>query len=93
MCTVAPLLPSRERERVFHGTAGPRGVRTHACRVHTRVNAQMFLEQGCSQERRAIPAGNVFGDRNLGAAAPLFPRACAEVSGECVRHNRVTRKQ
>ncbi len=30
-----------------------------------------------SHEQWAIPAGSVFGDRNLGAAAPLFPGTLA----------------
>ena len=33
-------------------------------------------------EQLAIPGGNVSGGRNPGAADPLFPRVCAEVSGE-----------
>src|SRR5271169_4895433 len=36
-------------------------------------------------ERWAIPGGNVLGGRKLGAAAPLFPGGCAELSGECER--------
>src|SRR5271163_646384 len=36
-------------------------------------------------ERWAIPGGNVLGGRKLGAAAPLFPRGCDELSGECER--------
>jgi len=44
-------------------------------------------------EQRTVPVGNVSSGRNFGAAAPVFPRACAEVSGEsrpsgheCPRH-------
>jgi hypothetical protein len=31
------------------GDEDARGARTHACRVHTRVNARMFSEHLCSQ--------------------------------------------
>jgi hypothetical protein len=80
------------------GDEDARGARTLACRVHTPVNARMFSEQRSSQERRAIPDGNVFGGRKLAFTPPwrsVFPRNCLfrfafaihsclrKLSGEC----------
>jgi hypothetical protein len=64
----------------------PCGARTLACCIDTHVDVRR-------DEQRTVPVGNVSSGRNFGAAAPVFPRACAEVSGEsrrstqeCVRH-------
>ena len=55
----------------------------------------MSMFPGAEMSNGRSRGGNVSSGRNFGAAAPVFPRACAEVSGEsrrstheCVRHKR-----
>jgi hypothetical protein len=49
-------LPNRDREGFpwvcwpTKGHEDARSARTHACRVHTHVNARIFSEHVCSQE-------------------------------------------
>src|ERR1035438_4663943 len=83
--------------QIINSTQPACGARTHACRVRTLANT---TEPKRSQERRAIPAGNVFRGRKLAFPPPwrsVFPRnrlfrfafavhpCLRELSGECER--------
>ncbi len=91
--------PLKTPVQIIDSTGHARSARTHACRVRTLANT-LATEPKRTQERRAIPAGNVFGGRKLAFPPPwrsVFPRnrlfrfafavhpCLRELSGECER--------